>query len=161
MDLVIHRDVISEPTFKDFLKEKAADLAGRLQVVLAPLWSQTEAVGDGYDDFSGTEGSALIDLIEVFRQALEIQCQLVGTCHSYVCTWHTPGTRFDPLNMAPDPGISDIDSNAAVVEVTLLPGINQLPRDYPGVGWGSFVDSGSVMQGVGECLIPAVVSWVL
>ena len=158
MDLNIHREVIKEPSFKFFLKEKATDLAGRLQVVLAPLWSQPEEIGDSFADCSSTEGSDMIELTEVFRQALEVQCQLIGTCHSYVCIWHAPGARFDPLIMTPQPGASDLDSNAAIVEVTLLPGINRLPRDYPGAGCGSFLDSGCVMQGVGECLVSAVVS---
>ena len=39
MDLKIHRDVISDASFRAFLDTKAADLAKRLQGVLAPLYS--------------------------------------------------------------------------------------------------------------------------
>ena len=158
MDFAIHRDIISEPSFKTFLHEKAADLAGRLQHVLAPLWSRSEEFEDGSNDWSGTEMSALNELIEVFRKALEIHSQLVLTGHSYVCIWYAPGARYDPISMTAEPAISDQDSKAAVVEVTLLPGISELPRDYSGAGRGKFVGGGCMMQEAGECLIPAVVS---
>ncbi|MCJ1472180.1 hypothetical protein MMC13_000827 [Lambiella insularis] len=158
IDLAIHRDIISEPSFKDFLHEKAADLAGRLQHMLAPLWSWSEESEDGFSDWSGTEMPALNGLIEVFRKALEIHSQLVVTGHSYVCIWYAPGSRYDPISMTTEPAINDQDSKAAVVGVTLLPGISELPRESSGAGRGTFVGGGCMMQEAGECLIPAVVS---
>ena len=158
IDFAIHRDIISEPLFKAFLYEKAADLAGRLQYALAPLWSRSEEFEDGFNDWSGTDMPALNELIEVFRTALKIHSQLVVTGRSYVCIWYAPGARYDPISMTTEPTISDQDSKAAVVEVTLLPGISELPRDYSGAGHGTFVGGGCMMQEAGECLIPAVVS---
>ena len=161
IDLAIHRDIISEPSFKNFLYEKAADLAGRLKHMLTPLWSWSEESEDGFNDWSGTEMPALNELIEVFRKALEIHSQLVVTGHSYVCIWYAPGARYDPISMTTEPAINDQDSKAAVVGVTLLPGISELPRDYSGAGRGTFVGGGCMMQEAGECLIPAVVSIIV
>ncbi len=158
MDLAIHRDIISEPAFKAFLHEKAADLAGRLQHVVASLGSWSEDFEEGFDDSSGSEMPAFNELIEVFRKALEIHNQLVVAGHSYVCTWHTPGARYDSTSMTAEPSIGDQESKAAVVDVTLLPGISELSRDYCGAGCGTFVGGGCVIQEAAECLIPAVVS---
>ena len=152
MDLEIHRDVIGEPSFKGFLNEKAADLARRLQDVLALLCARPEEVDDGYNNLSGTE------LTSVFRQALDVLCQLVRTGHSYVYTWHAPKDRFDPTSMKTEYVVSDGDSSSAVVELTLFPGIRQLPKDYLGAGHGLFLDSSPKISGEGECLVSALVS---
>ena len=60
--------------------------------------------------------------------------------------------------MTTEPAINDQDSKAAVVGVTLLPGISELPRDYSGAGRGKFVGDGYMIQEAGECLILIVVS---
>ena len=128
--------------------------------MLIPLCLVREGSEDGVNHGSETGTLALEGLIKVFREALEVLSQLIVTGRRYRCIWYSPGARYDPMRMRTEPELSEEGSEGAVVELSILPGIEEVPMHCSRAGSGTFISSGGgfVTEEAGDCLIPAVVS---
>ncbi|KAI9693061.1 MAG: hypothetical protein M1822_005056 [Bathelium mastoideum] len=155
IDLDIHRAIIGEEAFKDFLQARATDLGLRLQDAFESLWMEQDGA-DSTSESSDVEPSLGEQLEEVFRKIMEVQCELRVSGRRFRCTWYSSGQTIDPEHMTIyEQKHSDAEGQSCV-SLTLFPGIDEMLDETSGVGMSGFVDGCSGREPA-VCLIPAVV----
>ncbi|ETN47240.1 uncharacterized protein HMPREF1541_01432 [Cyphellophora europaea CBS 101466] len=157
IDLVVHKRMTEEHSYEYFQRNKADDLARKLQHALAPLCQLSPCDEEETDGDAEVDEYAFGQLSDVFFGALDVQCRLVLTGWRYECAWYEPGAAFDKNTMTPykvqDAGAAD----TSTVRLTLLPGIIHIPNSKVNADFGGFAERRRTGNEEVVCLVRSVV----